>query len=156
MGEVAAQVKRLEERRVDEKLIENMVSMFKRQHRALEEELERKLSTEGFGREKQRLGERMQVISESLSEKADKEEIKRAFQFVEDKIKEIVLLIADDVHREKEGAAKRLPFKCLSCDKDLESSLPTTLRHNSEKKPFRPPTSQIRKKLRVAHNEERV
>ena len=40
----------------------------------------------------------MQVISESLSEKADKEEIKRAFQFVEDKIKEIVLVIADDIH----------------------------------------------------------
>jgi hypothetical protein len=155
VSDLGGQVKRLEERRVDEKLIENMVSMFKRQHRTLEDELEKKLSTEGFGKERQRLGERIQVISESLSEKADKEEIKRAFQFVEDKMKEIILIIADDIHHEKDGAIKRLPFKCLSCDKDLESSLPTTLRHNSEKKPLRPPTSQIRKKLRVAHNEER-
>lgn len=130
--------------------------MFKRQQRALEDELEKKLSTEGFTREKQRLGERIQVVTESLSEKADKEEIKRAFQFVEDKMKEIIMIIADDIHHEKEGAAKRLPFKCLSCDKDLESSLPTTLRHNSDKKPLRPPTSQIRKKLRVPHNEDRV
>lgn len=39
VNELAGQVKRLEERRVDEKLIDNMVSMFKRQNRALEDEL---------------------------------------------------------------------------------------------------------------------
>ena len=129
--------------------------MFKRQYRSLEDQLEKKMSTDSFNREKQRLGERIQVVGESVSQKADKEEIKRAFLFVQDKIKEIVMIIADDIHNEKEGAGKRIPFKCLSCDKDLESSLPTTLRHNSDKKLLRPPTthtSQIRKKIRVAHN----
>lgn len=54
--------------------------------------------------------------------KADKEEIKRAFEFVEDKIKEIVMIMADDIQQEKDGAIRRVPFKCLSCDKDLECS----------------------------------
>lgn len=64
-----------------------MMTMMKRQNRNLEEEVEKKVPNESFNKEKMRVNEKMQFITESLGEKADKEEIKRAFQFVEDKMK---------------------------------------------------------------------
>ena len=96
------------------------------------------------------------MLGESMTEKANKDEIRRAFQFVEDKIKEIVLIMAGDAQAEKEGAGRRVPFKCLSCDKDLDNSQPATQRPQTELKgPPRNSTSNLRKRLRMSPNEEK-
>ena len=126
--DVSMQLKKMDERRMDDKLIENLVVMIKRQGQEIEEGLDKKLSKDVWDKEHPRFVERVQIVSESLAEKADKHEIKRAFQFVEDKIKEIVVLLAGDIQQEKEGAGRRLPFKCLSCDKELDTSKPSTQR----------------------------
>lgn len=36
-------------------------------------------------------------MHESLAEKADKDEIKKAFDFVEDKIKDIIMILSADI-----------------------------------------------------------
>ena len=65
------------------------------------------------------------------------------------------MILADDIQNEKEGALKRIPFKCLSCDKDLHS-LPITLRtENENQKVSRPPTSHLRKKIRILNMEDK-
>lgn len=97
----------------------------------------------------------MQILSESLSQKADKEEIKKAFQFIEDKIKEIVVIIADDTQQEKDGAGRKLPFKCLSCDKDLDSSVPNTQRPQQSFGPSRSNSSNLRRRIRVGQCDSR-
>lgn len=61
----------------------------------------------------------MNILHEHLTDKADKDEIKRALIFLEDKVKEIVVLIAHGQIDEKNGALSRIPFKCLSCDRDV-------------------------------------
>jgi hypothetical protein len=75
---------------------------------------------------------------------------------VEDKIKEIVMIIADDIQQEKDGAIRRVPFKCLSCDKDLECSAAHPRRLEGDKKALsRSNTSQIRKRIRMTISDER-
>jgi hypothetical protein len=77
--------------------------------------------------------------------------------FVEDKLREIIVVIADDIHNEKEGAAKRIPFKCLSCDKHLESNTPCRSKEKSAlKNTNRSVTSQIRKRVRVSNNGSQI
>ena len=55
-------------------------------------------------------------------EKSEKSDLKKAFSFLEEKIKEIIIVIAEDQNNEKDGAGKRKQFKCLSCDKDLQAN----------------------------------
>lgn len=43
-----------------------------------------------------KLNDKLTILSQGLADKADKDEIRRAFGFVEDKIKEIVMLMAND------------------------------------------------------------
>jgi hypothetical protein len=45
--------------------------------------------------------------------------MKKAFIFMEEKIKQMIILIAGDQNDEKDGAIKKMPVKCLSCDKGL-------------------------------------
>jgi hypothetical protein len=49
--------------------------------------LEQKLMKDIFEKEKNKIYEKMQLINELINEKADKNEIKKAFIFLEDKIK---------------------------------------------------------------------
>jgi hypothetical protein len=63
--------------------------------------------------------------------------------------------MAGDAQAEKEGAGRRVPFKCLSCDKDLDSSPSTQRPQNELKGPLRNNTSHLRKRLRVSPNEEK-
>ena len=75
---------------------------------------------------------------------------------MEDKIKEIVMIIADDIQQEKEGAIRRIPFKCLSCDKYLESSTAHPHKMEGDKKALsRSSTSQIRKRIRMTISDDR-
>jgi len=34
-------------------------------------------------------------------------------------MKEIIIVLAEEKNATNDGAVKRLPFKCLSCDKEL-------------------------------------
>jgi hypothetical protein len=82
MADCQLQIKRMEEKKFDEKTIESFVLMFKRQHRALEEQLENKMSKELWDKEHARVNERLDYITENMGDKANKEEVKKAFQFV--------------------------------------------------------------------------
>jgi hypothetical protein len=156
-ADLAMQIKKLEEKKSDDKLLDSLIIMVKRNNQVLEEQVDKKLSKEVWDRDSSRLSERLQIMSEHLHEKADKDEIRRAFQFIEDKIKEIVMLMAGDAQQEKEGAGRRLPFKCLSCDKDLDHSLPVTQRNLlGVQTPNRAAgSSNLRKRVRVTNLESR-
>jgi hypothetical protein len=39
--------------------------------------------------------------------------------FLEEKLKEIIIVLAEERNAGQDGAIKKTPFKCLSCDKDL-------------------------------------
>ena len=60
------------------------------------EELDKKVMVEDFDKEKQKIYEKLSIIHENIAEKADKSEIKKAFMFIEDKIKQIILLVANE------------------------------------------------------------
>lgn len=47
--------------------------------------------------------------------------MKKAFLFMEEKIKQLIVLIASDQGDEKDGAIRKVPVKCLSCDKGLDT-----------------------------------
>lgn len=47
--------------------------------------------------------------------------MKKAFLFMEEKIKQLIVLIASDQGEEKDGAIRKIPIKCLSCDKGLDT-----------------------------------
>ena len=40
---------------------------------------------------------------------------------MEEKIKQLIVLIASDQGDEKDGAIRKVPVKCLSCDKGLDT-----------------------------------
>jgi hypothetical protein len=70
--------------------------MIKRNVQNLEEQLEQKLQKDIWEKDSVKLNDKLMILSQGLADKADKDEIRRAFGFVEDKIKEIVMLMADD------------------------------------------------------------
>lgn len=55
-----------------------------------------------------------------MTEKADKAEVKKGLSFLEEKLKEVIIVVAEEKAGHQDGAIKKTPFKCLSCDKDLE------------------------------------
>lgn len=61
-AELSLQLKRIEEKRLDEKMIDNMMTLMRRQYQNLEEEVGKKVNLDIFTKEKQRLGERIQVL----------------------------------------------------------------------------------------------
>lgn len=63
--------------------------------------------------------EKILILQENLTEKADKGDMKKAFLFIEEKIKQMIILIAGDQNEDKDGAIRKIPAKCLSCDKGL-------------------------------------
>ena len=58
-----------------------------------------------------------------MTEKVDKMEVKKAIRFLEEKIKEIIFLIAGSYEQGADGAMQKKKITCLSCDKDVESKL---------------------------------
>lgn len=57
------QVKKYEEKKVDDKLIDNLVVMMKRQYGCLEEQLDAKVTKELWEKDKARVNERLQIIN---------------------------------------------------------------------------------------------
>ena len=53
------------------------------------------------------------------------------------------------MQQEKEGAGRKLPFKCLSCDKELDNSMPATQRPQLGSRCNS--SSNIRKKVRAGN-----
>lgn len=85
----------------------------------LTEELEKKVNKDIYEKEKKKIFDKLYIIQENLTEKAEKGDMKKAFLFMEEKIKQLIVLIASDQGEEKDGAIRKVPVKCLSCDKGL-------------------------------------
>ena len=119
VGEIKTKLHRIEERKSDEQLIESLRMQMKKNVYELGEELEKKLMKEEFEKEKTKIFSKLSILQENICEKADKGEIKKALLFLEDKIKQIILLLANEQISDKDGALKKIPVKCLSCDKGL-------------------------------------
>ncbi len=62
----------------------------------LGEDMEKKLNKQVFEKEKNKILEKIFIIQENLVEKADKGDMKKAFLFMEEKIKQLIILIASD------------------------------------------------------------
>lgn len=91
-------------------------------------------------------------------EKAEKAEVKKGLGFLEEKIKEIIIVLAEERAGGQDGAVKKTMFKCLSCDKDLEAEksenggiMNKTNKENSSTN-FRSTTNQMRKRIRMINN----
>lgn len=95
--------------------------MIKKLAKDLEENIEVKLSKEDYQQDKNKVEEKVKHIADALAEKADKSEVKKGLTFLEDKIREIIIVLADERGTLQDGAIKKTPYKCLSCDKDLET-----------------------------------
>lgn len=62
----------------------------------LAEDLDKKINKEIFEKEKHKIMEKIFIVQENLTEKADKGDMKKAFLFMEEKIKQLIILIASD------------------------------------------------------------
>lgn len=54
------------------------------------------MNKEIFEKEKHKIMEKIFIVQENLTEKADKGDMKKAFLFMEEKIKQLIILIASD------------------------------------------------------------
>ena len=91
----------------------------------LAQDLDKKMNKEIFEKEKHKIMEKIFIVQENLTEKADKGDMKKAFLFMEEKIKQLIILIASEQNQEKDGAIRKVNAKCLSCDKGLETENPS-------------------------------
>lgn len=112
-------MKKVSEKRSDEQMIEILGNQMKKNFIEMQDEMEKKMYKETHEREKIKILEKINMLHENIAEKADKGEIKKALLFLESKIKQLIILLAHDQLEEKDGAIKKTPAKCLSCDKNL-------------------------------------
>jgi hypothetical protein len=157
VAEVVAGFKRLEERKADDRAIEQLRTTLKKLCKEVEEGLDGKASRETVERERKTVLERVQALAEAVGEKADKADVKRGFTFLEEKIKEVIIVLAEEKSYNKDSATKKGAFKCLSCDKELEApppepSLPPRLPRDSATSTARCSTSNLRKRIRLVNN----
>lgn len=98
----------------------------------------------------------MQFLNEFIIEKAEKTEVKKGLAFLEEKIKEIIIVLAEERGSTTDGALKKAPYKCLSCDKDLEidrsEAQPRLTPKESVANLTRCSTNQLRKRIRMFNN----
>lgn len=120
--ELKNNIRRVEDKKLDEKVIEELRNYMKWSVRDLEEKIETKCSEEAHNKERAKLNEKISIIHENLIEKADKGEIMKAIFFLEEKMKEIIFLIAAEHTDERDGAVFKTNIKCLSCDKQMEKT----------------------------------
>lgn len=156
MSEVVAGFKKLEERKADDRAIEQLRTTIKKIGKDLEEGLESKASKEVTQRDRKVMLDKIQALTESLGQKAEKTEVKRGLTFLEDKLKEVIIVMAEEKNYNKDSAVKKGAFKCLSCDKELqgsapEPSLPPRIPRDSTAS-ARCSTSNIRKRIRLVNN----
>lgn len=70
----------------------------------------------------------------------------------------MIIVIAEDRYNPTDGAVRRTPFKCLSCDKDLEVDKYETVNGNcrlnkeNNSSSMRNTTTQMRKRIRMINN----
>jgi len=98
----------------------------------------------------------MQFLNEFIIEKAEKTEVKKGLAFLEEKIKEIIIVLAEERGSGQDGALKKTPFKCLSCDRDLEIDRsevqPKMTPKENQANLTRCNTNQMRKRIRMINN----
>ena len=95
--------------------------MIKKLAKDTEEHLELKLSKDIYDKDKGKIHQKLSFLSEAMVEKAEKNQVKKGLTFLQDKIKQIIIVVADQRGNTQDGALKKMPYKCLSCDKELEA-----------------------------------
>jgi hypothetical protein len=127
--------------------------MIKKVAKDLEENLEGRVSKEDYDKDRAKVKERINFLNEAALEKAEKADVKKGLTFLEDKIKEIIIVLAEERGSNPDGAIKKTPFKCLSCDKDLEAERQElTGRQKDLPNMGQYSTSQMRKRIRMVNN----
>lgn len=92
-----------------------------------------------------------------IHEKCDKTEAKKGLTFLEDKVKDIIIVLAEERNLTKDSAIRRIQAKCLTCDKDLEPNPQENPQktHKSMRSTVTPSltgrssTGQLRRRVRV-------
>lgn len=112
-------LKKINEKKSDEQMIQILSNQMRKNFTEVQDEVEKKMYKETHEREKMKILEKINMLHENITQKADKGEIKKALLFLESKIKQLIILFAHDQLEEKDGAIKKTPAKCLSCDKTL-------------------------------------
>lgn len=152
--EISENIKKYDDKKVDEKVIESLRNLIKKISKDMEEALEQRLTREVYEKDRQKVMEKLQFATEMILEKAEKAEVRKGLAFLEEKIKEVIIVLTEERNGSQDGAAKRLPFKCLSCDKDLEGSPPEPPLKPRESSCtiLRNTTNQMRKRIRMINN----
>lgn len=149
----------MDEKRIDDKVIEHIKTSIKLLAKQFEEEIGAKIDKDLFEKEKKKNSEKISLLFGLIDDKCEKSEVKKGLTFLEDKIKDIVIVLAEERNLIKDSAAKRIQAKCLSCDKELEPPNSDTIQniHKSMRPSVgsnltgRSSTSQLKKRIRVVH-----
>jgi hypothetical protein len=72
-----------------------------------------------FSKSIQQLSDKLRTVNEIVDSKANKDETRKAFAFIEEKIREIVTLIADMQNSRRRTAGRKMPVQCISCDENF-------------------------------------
>jgi len=76
----------------------------------------KKVDLSDYTHNNQHVGSKLKIFAEQVDEKANKQETRKAFNFMEEKIREIVTLLADMQNSSRKTAARKMMMQCLSCD----------------------------------------
>ena len=82
INEITDSVKFTNDKKVDEKTIENLKTLIKKISKDLEEALELKVNIENYEKDRQRIYERIAPLTDAIIEKADKTEVKKGLSFL--------------------------------------------------------------------------
>ena len=94
MTEIREGIRRMDDKRIDEKVIENMKNTIKQLGKQLEEGLKAKVEKEIFEKERVRTHERISRTFNIVDDKCDKNDFKKGLAFLEDKIKDLIMVVA--------------------------------------------------------------
>ena len=153
-----------EGQKVDERLIEDIKKSIKAMGKQFDDSLFKKVNVSEYEKMVKKMQEKLGLFFNMNSDKSNKSEVKKMFTFLEDKIKDIIIVLSEEKHLNLDGALKKIPPKCLSCDKDLDpmgGSEPQTIYgHRSTRSSMnlnstaRSSTGHLRKRTRL--NKENV
>ena len=99
-------------------LVEDIIQKISR---IQEVRLEQKLDVCDFQKGSKGMQCRIDMMSLNLIDKCEKGEVKKAFAFLEEKLKEVISLFGDKERDDKDAFFQKKIIKCLSCDKEVEN-----------------------------------
>ena len=116
-------LKHLEEKKVNEKVIEQIKNNIKILAKQMDENINSKVNKEVHEHDVKCLREKIKYAISISDDKSEKSELKKLGNFLEEKIKDIIIVLAEEKNLNKDSATKKIPVKCLSCDKDLDQTV---------------------------------